>query len=279
MRICYLDESGTPELGGGTSHFILLGVAIQGESWKAKDNQITLIKQQFGLWGAEIHSGWMSRRYLEQERIADFEQMGVAARRAAVQRARDEFLVRKAALKGPANVQEDRKNFRKTAAYIHLTLVERRQVLTRIAETVKQWEDCRLFAECTDKSSLRGSSPPVPPFEEGFTQVVSRFHRFLEAQRPPEYGLLVQDHNEAMARRLTEMMRVFHQRGTRWTDQIRLLVETPLFVDSQLTSMVQVADLCAYATRRYCENGEMELFQHLLPKFNEVGGRLVGIRH
>ena len=127
MRICYLDESGTPELTEGTSHFILLGLSIAGESWKSKDNEITVIKRRFGLAGAEIHSGWLSRRYPEQERIPDFETLGLAQRRAAVQEARDEFLIRKAALKGPASVQEDRKNFRKTTPYIHLPLAERRE--------------------------------------------------------------------------------------------------------------------------------------------------------
>lgn len=279
MRICYLDESGTPELTGGTSHFILLGLSIQGETWKSKDNEITVIKRRFGLERAEIHSGWLTRRYLEQERIQDFEALGVADRRAAVQQAREMMLLKKAALHGPKSVEEDRKNFRKTAPYIHLTLAERRELLLQITETVGRWDDCRLFAECTDKRSFGGQPPSTPPYEEAFTQVVTRFHRFLETQVSPEHGLLVQDHNESVARRLTELMRVFHERGTRWTDQIRLLVETPLFVDSQLTSMVQVADVCAYATRRFCEKGETELFDRIFPKFHSVGTRVVGVRH
>ncbi|OGK84519.1 MAG: hypothetical protein A2X53_03555 [Candidatus Rokubacteria bacterium GWA2_70_23] len=96
MRICYLDESGTPELHGGTSHFVLVGLSIQGETWKAKDAEITAIKRRFGLERDEIHTGWLTRRYPEQERIRDLEAMGTAERRAAVQKARDDFLVRKA---------------------------------------------------------------------------------------------------------------------------------------------------------------------------------------
>lgn len=279
MRICYLDESGTPELTGDTSHFILLGLSIQGETWKSKDNEITQIKRRFGIERVEIHSGWLSRRYVEQERIPNFETLGVTERRESVRRTRDEFLVRKAALKGPASVQEDRKNFRKTDPYVHLTFAERRELLRQIVEALSHWDDCRLFAECTDKRSFGGHTPRTPPFEEGFTQVVTRFHRFLESQPPSEHGLLVQDHNESMARRLTELMRYFHQKGTRWTAPIGLIVETPLFVDSQLTSMVQVADVCAYAIRRYCEKGETELFDYIFPKFHQVGNRLVGIRH
>ena len=202
----------------------------------------------------------------------------MAERRLAVQKARDEFLIRKAALNGPKSVEEDRKNFRKTAGYVHLSLPERRELLRQIAEAIGRWEDCRLFAECTDKRTFGGVPPRIPPFEEAFTQVVTRFHRFLEDLVPQEHGLLVQDHNETMAGRLTVLMRVFHERGTRWTE-LPLIVETPLFVDSRLTSMVQVADLCAYATRRFCENGETAFFDHIYPRFQRAGKRLVGVRH
>jgi hypothetical protein len=196
-----------------------------------------------------------------------------------VQRERDAFLVKKAALQGPAAVMNDRRNFNKTKPYIHLTLAERRQLLRDIVEALRGWGDCRLFAECTDKRTFGGVPPRTPPFEEAFTQVVSRFHRSLEeAERPTEHGLLVQDNNEAMATRLTTLMRIFHDRGTRWTT-LPLIVETPLFVDSQLTGMVQVADLCAYATRRFCESGETYLFDSIFPLFNRHGGRLVGVRH
>jgi hypothetical protein len=56
VRICYLDESGTPELQGGTSHFVLVGLSIQGETWKAKDAEVTAIKRRFGLEREEIHT-------------------------------------------------------------------------------------------------------------------------------------------------------------------------------------------------------------------------------
>jgi len=278
MRFCYLDESGTEQLTGDTSHFVLVGLSIQGESWKAKDAEISTIKQRYGIRGAEVHAGWVARRYLEQERIPDFESLSIADRRLAVQNSRDAFLIKKAALHGTKAVQTDRKNFAKTKPYIHLTLTERRQLLQDICGAVLAWDDCRLFAECTDKRTFGGVAPRTSPFEEAFSQVVSRLHRFLDDQRPREHGLLVQDNNETMAARLTHLMQEFHDRGTRWT-QLPLIVETPLFVDSSLTSMVQVADVCAYATRRFCELGETQLFNLIFPKFNRAGNRLVGVRH
>ncbi|PYK63242.1 MAG: hypothetical protein DME21_03580 [Verrucomicrobia bacterium] len=73
-------------------------------------------------------------------------------------------------------------------------------------------------------------------------------------------------------------MRRFHREGTLWA-KIPRIIETPLFVDSSLTSMVQISDLCAYATRRYFEKGETRLFSKIVSRFDKKHGRMVGIRH
>lgn len=257
---------------------MLLGLSIPGMTWKVKDAQVTGIKRRYGLEREEVHAAWLARRYPEQERIRNFEFMSTADRRREVEAARTAFLVRKAALKGVKAVEGDRKNFAKTAAYVHLTLAERTQLLGDLADLIAGWDDCWLFAECIDKSTFGGRPPRVPPYEEAFEQVVSRFHRYLEVAGA-QHGLLLQDKNETVMRRLTDMMRVFHERGTRWTDPIGLIVETPLFVDSKLTSMVQMADVCAFATRRFCEYGNTDLFDRIFPRFNRDGARVVGVRH
>ena len=56
-------------------------------------------------------------------------------------------------------------------------------------------------------------------------------------------------------------------------------METPLFVGSDLTRMVQIADLCGYALRRYVENGETELFDPLFQRADRIGPTAVGVRH
>lgn len=110
-----------------------------------------------------------------------------------------------------------------------------------------------------------------------FEQVVTRFHTFL-ARAGIDLGILVQDRNDTAAARLTVLARKYHAKGTRYSGVSRL-VETPLFVDSQLTSMVQLADLAAYAVRRFFENGETDLFERIYPRFDATGGRVVGVRH
>lgn len=90
--------------------------------------------------------------------------------------------------------------------------------------------------------------------------------------------MLIHDNNQTVAGRLTELMKTFLRTGTLWTEVDRV-IETPMFVDSQLTNMVQIADLCAYALRRYLENGEEELFDLIFQRADRAGGAAVGVRH
>lgn len=280
MFLCYLDESGTPELGQGTTHYVLLGFAIQVWDWKRQDRAVSALKRQHGLDDLEIHTGWMTRRYLEQERIKGFEGMDHAARRKSVLQERANTLSRTGSVKGPSAVQEARKNFRKTEPYIHLTHAERIAFLNALADLVGSWGHTRMFAEAIDKTVFGRVLPTNPPREEAFTQVVNRFHRMLDDQPNPQtLGLLVHDNDETNAARLTALMRHFHLAGNQWLSSVSKIVETPFFVDSRLTIGVQLADLCAYATRRFFENGETDLFDRIYSRFDRHLGRLVGIRH
>lgn len=73
-------------------------------------------------------------------------------------------------------------------------------------------------------------------------------------------------------------MRKFHKEGTLWTN-IEHIIETPLFVDSELTSMIQIADLCSFAIRRYLENNENELFDLVFKRADRKHELSVGVRH
>ena len=101
------------------------------------------------------------------------------------------------------------------------------------------------------------------------------FSRFVVQTLGPT---IIHDNNETVAKKHTELMRTFLRKGTLWT-QIEHIIETPMFVDSQLNSMVQLADLCAYSIRRYIENDEEELFELVFQRAHRVGATTVGIRH
>jgi len=81
MYLCYIDESGTSDIPGNTSHFILAGLSVPIWHWKDCDREIEAIKRNYSLKNLEIHVAWLLRPYLEQTRIADFKSLNYMQRR------------------------------------------------------------------------------------------------------------------------------------------------------------------------------------------------------
>jgi Protein of unknown function (DUF3800) len=280
MYVCYIDESGTPDIPGNTSHFVLAGLSIPISQWKTIDQNVSTLLKRFGLEGAEFHTAWILRKYLEQNRIPNFERLDWASRRSAVSHERNRELLRLQRQSAPS-YRQVKKTYAHTNDYIHLTLSERRSLVVALADLVASWKRAKLFAECVDKMHFDPTLNPRSIGEQAFEQVVSRFEQFLVSRKEPggdSYGLLVHDNNETVAQKHTALMRQFHKSGTLWT-KIDRIIDTPLFVNSSLTSMVQIADLCAYALRRYFENGEMELFSRVFTRADRIRNTVVGVRH
>jgi len=156
-------------------------------------------------------------------------------------------------------------------------------MVLNVAEVVGNWGFARLFGEAVDKANYMPTDTSRTPEIQAFEQVVSRFERFLTNVSQPTqggkaFGLLIHDNNQTVCLAHTKLMKRFHSQGTFFT-AVNHIIETPLFVDSSLTGMVQIADLCAYAIRRYYENSEEELLDLILPRADRARGRIVGLRH
>jgi hypothetical protein len=282
MYICYIDESGTSDIPGNTSHFVLAGISIPEWQWKSCDREIETIKDKYCAGGTEIHVGWMLRPYREQHNITDFEKLSYQQRKAQVISLRKAEIFRLQRINNPQLLKQTKKNFIKTEAYIHLTFDERKNFVLDLAECIASWSFARLFAECINKIFFDPSRATHTLDEQAFEQLVSRFEHYLQnisrGSGPNHLGILVHDNNSTIEKKHTELMNKFHQKGTLWT-QVNNIIETPLFVDSQLTSMVQIADVCAYALRRYLENREETLFDHVFQRADRKDNVVVGVRH
>jgi len=125
MYLCYVDESGTSDVPGNTSHFVLAGLSIPISRWRDCDRGIEAIKQRYALDDAEIHVAWLLRPYLEQSRIAGFESLDYDQRRSQVERFRKAELLRLQRVRNPQLYRQTRKNYRQTAAYVHLGYYEK----------------------------------------------------------------------------------------------------------------------------------------------------------
>jgi len=282
MYLCYIDESGTSSILGNTSHFVLTGISIPIKFWKSCDNAIRIIKRKYGLENAEIHLGWILRPYFEQNHVKNFENLDYSQRRTNVLQLRNAELLRLQKVKNPKLYRQTKKNYKKTDAYVHLTYDERKEFIKTVATKVSNWGFARLFAECVNKIFFDPSKTNTTVDEQSFEQIVTRFEHYLQiiSKNKSELccGLLIHDNNETVAKKHTDLMKQFYQKGTAWTS-VQNIIETPLFVDSQLTSMVQIADLCAYSLRRYLENNEDELFDLIFKRADKNKGVVVGIRH
>lgn len=274
MYILYVDESGVEQIGAGTSHFILLGLMIPAEHWKSLDTALENTKDKYGLREIEIHTAWMCRRYAEQESISGFD--GLSHEQRKIQTKKE--IKRRAGIIGVTGNRKKEKSYRKEARlidpYIHLTRDERIACLEELAQQLASWTDVRIFADAISKSDFANAQ--ISPYEMAFEQVLARFQAFLSFKNGK--GIMVHDNNQTVAPRLTRLARQFHSSGTLYR-QIPDVVETPLFVDSSMTSMIQMADLCAYSLRRLLENSETKLWDIIEPRVDRIGSKSVGVRH
>lgn len=57
VYFCYVDESGTPQIPGNTSHYILCGISIPVKDWKKCDSAINKIKAKYlvSRWPVPAH--------------------------------------------------------------------------------------------------------------------------------------------------------------------------------------------------------------------------------
>ncbi|MFA6433654.1 MAG: DUF3800 domain-containing protein [Elusimicrobiales bacterium] len=238
MYFCYIDESGTPDIPGNSNHYILAGVSIPVFEWKDLDAQVTAFKNRWALADAEIHVAWLLRSLYEQNKIPNFESLSYSDRRTQVIYFRNTEILR-LQKSNPKSLPQVRKTHRNTEAYIHLTISERRQIALQFAELIGRWGHARLFAECVDKYFFAAKHPNESIAEKAFEQLVSRFECYLDitsaGQTSDNMGLLIHDHNQTVAQKLRGLMLNFHRNGTAWRG-IKHIIETPLFVDSKLTS-------------------------------------------
>lgn len=280
---CYIDESGTPEVPGNTSHYVLAGLSIPISYWKKCEIGISKVKLKYHLQDIEVHTGWIVRTYLEQTKIDGFEEMNYAQRRHEVLKLRKAELLKLQKSPNKSHYKQTKKNHRQTEAYIHLTHEERIGFIQELADLVGSWSFSRIFAECINKVHFDPIKAQQSVDEQSLEQLVSRFERYMKIVSKSTkisklFGTLIHDNNDTVSRKHTELMKKFHRHGTLWTS-IEHIIETPFFVNSELTSLVQIADLCCYSLRRYFENNETHLINRIQGRFDRKNGKIVGIRH
>lgn len=127
----------------------------------------------------------------------------------------------------------------------------------------------RLFGGVVRKSAI----PDEDPVEHLFEQLCNRFDLFLrrlytkhdDAQR----GLILLDKSSTETR-IQTLARDFKHTGHTW-GRTRNYAEVPVFLDSQASRLIQLADLVAHAIYRHHEHQDSELFREIAGCFDQEG--------
>ncbi len=133
---------------------------------------------------------------------------------------------------------------------------------------------CRLFGAVLNKSHFSGQDVTQVAFEQvssRFDQYLGRLHKQGDTQR----GLILFD-KCSVERRIQTMAREFKTTGHTF-GRLRNLAEVPVFVDSEASRLIQLADLVAYALFRHHEFNDSDFYDIIRNSFDSDGGVVHGL--
>jgi len=77
---------------------------------------------------------------------------------------------------------------------------------------------------------------------------------------------------------LQKLSREFRKAGTRW-GSLKNIADTPFFVDSRASRLVQIADHVAYSVFRRYNSGDAQYIDIIANRFDEADGIIHGLSH
>jgi hypothetical protein len=135
------------------------------------------------------------------------------------------------------------------------------------------------FACAVHKKSFKSTDGLQIAFEdlvERFDRYLSRFHSEGDKQK----GLIILDES-SYETTLQEKARNFRKSGTQWSQgsNIKHLADTPFFVNSKASRIVQIADHVAYAVFRRYNAKDAHYFDIISSKFYQFDNIIHGLAH
>ncbi len=158
-----------------------------------------------------------------------------------------------------------------------LTKSERIQTIKNVLGVLQNANtDVVVFACAVHKQSCQ-TDPLIKAYEE----VASRFNHFLErnsTQEIEQRGMIVIDRT-SYETGLQNIAIKIRQQGNSWGNQLRHIIEIPLFVDSKACRNTQLADHIAYAVFRRYNAGDLNYFNTIETRFDQHEGIIYGLHH
>jgi len=122
--------------------------------------------------------------------------------------------------------------------------------------------------------------PRVSPIQRTCEEMAGHFDAYLQAleiEQDKQRGLMIFDQSRH-EKTVQALLRQYRTTGASF-GVVRHMAEVPLFTDSKITRMLQLADFVAYAIYRRYESSDAQFFDMILPRFSEAGGVLHGLKH
>jgi hypothetical protein len=166
---------------------------------------------------------------------------------------------------------------RRTNPWKQLSADEARGSLKSVLKVVSEsYATTCLFACAIDKTAF----PGVDPVEMAFEDLCKRFDLFLNRLRANgenQRGMIILD-KTTRETSLQKLSREFRKSGTKW-GTLKNIADTPFFVDSRASRLVQIADHVAYAVFRRFNTGDSQYFDIIAHRFDQVDSVIHGLVH
>lgn len=136
-----------------------------------------------------------------------------------------------------------------------------------------------LFGIALDKRDY----PTIQPIQRTSEEMAGHFDAYLtglefdSGNSEKQRGLMIFDQSRH-EKTVQALMTQYRTTGASF-GKIRHLAEVPLFTDSKITRMLQLADFVAYSIYKRYESGQARFYDMLLPRFHQSGGKLHGLVH
>jgi len=156
---------------------------------------------------------------------------------------------------------------------------ERGRLMNRMYQFIANRDDLTLFAIPMHKASF----PSDHPMQKACEEMAGHFDRYLEnfeidkPQHGRQRGLMIFDQSKH-EKTVQALLAQYRTTGASF-GRIKRLTEVPLFTDSKITRMLQLADFVAYAVFKNYERADGQFLNTILKRFYQSAGKLHGLFH
>lgn len=242
MYFFYFDESGSrdPDIGGNgkpaKDHlYVLLAIGIWEGHWRKLDKAVSHVKLELA-------------DYLRRDAKGTFDLADCEVK---------------------SNwIRNEKERYEKSPFLATLAPEDRERLVRTFYEQLPQVR-ATIFASVIDKRRLHDHMTHETMHKKAYEMILERIQHFMAEYHPKHNALMVMDDTGKALNRAVAMKHAYFQRAGNEHVQFRSVVEYPFFTASELSTGVQLADLCAYNIYRAFKdrNFTYPYFELLLPYF------------